>query len=253
MKRAAKGTLLFAAGAVFGIVGAWRLVPRPEPLPPYQRVEEDAGLDRVIASVRFDATKFADAIHSIAQQTHANILLDTRSLEAAGVDKDAPVTFALHDVRLRTVLREILDSVGGQTTKLGWHVENGVIVVTTDEDLSRHAEVRLYDIGDLIDQYVRSAVEGSASPYQSRYNQGFLLSNATPYSPPPTFNDLQIEASDSLIKIIQETVAPDSWRDAGGSAGSVCYFDRKLWITETVENHDRIADLLRLLRSGGVK
>jgi hypothetical protein len=245
--------MLFAAGAIFGLAGAWRLVPRPEPLPPYQRVEEDAGLDRVIASVRFDAISFADAIHTIAQQTHANIVLDTRSLEAAGVDANAPVTFQLHDVRLRTVLREILDTVSGNTTKLGWRAEGGVIFVTTDEDASRQTEVRLYSIGDLIDQHVDAAIRGTSSPYSPPYSQGSLIANVPPNSPPLTRADLETEASDSLIKIITEMISPETWRDAGGSSGQIYYFDRTLWITVTADNHDRIANLLRQFRSGGVK
>jgi len=53
---------------------------------------------------------------------------------------------------------------------------------------------------------------------------------------------------DSIIKLIQETVDPTSWRDNGGAIGSIRGISGQLVITQTAENQAAIADLLMQLR-----
>src|SRR6185436_13888036 len=54
---------------------------------------------------------------------------------------------------------------------------------------------------------------------------------------------------DTLIDLIQQTIAPDSWADAGGS-GAIESFptNLSLVISQTQDVHDQIADLLEQLR-----
>jgi hypothetical protein len=49
---------------------------------------------------------------------------------------------------------------------------------------------------------------------------------------------------DSLRKLIQENVAPDSWRDNGGGYGAMTFFQGRLVVTQTQENLDKIQKLL---------
>jgi hypothetical protein len=53
---------------------------------------------------------------------------------------------------------------------------------------------------------------------------------------------------DTIIKLIQETVNPSSWRDAGGAIGAIRGINGQLVITQTAENQAMITDLLRQLR-----
>ena len=56
------------------------------------------------------------------------------------------------------------------------------------------------------------------------------------------------ERLDSLTQLITETVSPDTWRDAGGSVGSVRSLAGQLIITQTTQNHEQIVQLLTTLR-----
>src|SRR5882757_5686521 len=47
----------------------------------------------------------------------------------------------------------------------------------------------------------------------------------------------------AIIKLIETTVAPESWRDSGGTQGSVSDFQGMLIISQTETNHQKIADL----------
>jgi len=55
---------------------------------------------------------------------------------------------------------------------------------------------------------------------------------------------------DDLIKIIQETIKPDSWFDAGGEGTIKIYQNRKLIVTQTSEIHQKIPKFLQSLKIG---
>jgi len=61
----------------------------------------------------------------------------------------------------------------------------------------------------------------------------------------PLFN-----SPDSLIQAITKIVAPETWEQAGGAA-SVAAFGGLLLISQTPQNHEKIDDLLKTIRSEG--
>src|SRR5213075_3147633 len=73
-----------------------------------------------------------------------------RALEAAGINKDAPVTARLKDVRFSKALNTILSDVGGGNIKLTYTIDEGVITVSTADDLAKNVVTRVFDICDLL-------------------------------------------------------------------------------------------------------
>jgi hypothetical protein len=61
------------------------------------------------------------------------------------------------------------------------------------------------------------------------------------------------EAAEGLVRMIQATVGPQSWRDQSWNEGFARPFAGRLVITQTPENYRKIAQLLRSLRDGGNK
>lgn len=51
-----------------------------------------------------------------------------------------------------------------------------------------------------------------------------------------------------LFDMITQSVAADSWRDAGGSVGSIKEWNGNMVVTQTAENHAQLRDLLNALR-----
>jgi len=52
---------------------------------------------------------------------------------------------------------------------------------------------------------------------------------------------------DRLIKLIEDEISPETWKDMGGTIGAIHDFSGSLVITQTIENHKRIVDLLSQL------
>ena len=109
-----------------------------------------AQLDKRLPELRFDAVGLTDVIDFLRDVSGANIFVNWRALEGATIDRNAPVTARLRDVPFRKALDIILQDVGGGTVKLAYTVDEGVITISTAEDLSGNTLTRVYDIRDLI-------------------------------------------------------------------------------------------------------
>src|SRR4051812_10052746 len=86
----------------------------------------------------------------------------------------------------------------------------------------------LYDIGPL----VRVSEAPPAGP------QGFAPGQPVPAA---TSGNLMVDA---VIRLIEDTVMPESWKDNGGATGAIREMNGSLVITQSAEAHEQIARLL---------
>jgi hypothetical protein len=100
---------------------------------------------------------FGEAINILRYSTvpPLNIAVRWRDLEEnADIYRDTPIGMdGLSGVPLRTHLKMLLASVsGGGVEKLGYVVDEGVIVIATQRSLPRKMKVRVYDVTDLVSE-----------------------------------------------------------------------------------------------------
>lgn len=202
---------------------------RPAPLP---MTAAEVALDRPLADVALDATPFDAAIPIVERQAGVPITVDWRSLEAAGVGRTVPVTLRARGMTLAEALGRVLDQASTPTAKLGFEPETGTVFVSTGEALAARPVLRVYDVRDLV-----AAAAPDAKP--AGPSGGCLMGvGGSPGD----------DAAENLVRLIGDTIVPDSWRDAGGSVGAIRYFGGRLTIVQTRDNHRRVRDLLALLR-----
>ncbi|HUB25752.1 MAG TPA: hypothetical protein VL992_10020, partial [Tepidisphaeraceae bacterium] len=111
----------------------------------------EALLDKELPEMSFEGTTLSDAIDYFHDITGANILLDTKALEAAGVDRSTPITLKLKNVKFSKALDTVLKLVGG-TTQLGYDIDQNVITISTQDELSKKTTLAVYDVRDLLVQ-----------------------------------------------------------------------------------------------------
>lgn len=87
-------------------------------------------LEQKLPEVNFAEVALSDVFDFLRDVTSANIFVNWRALEAAGTDKNAPVTLRLKNVAFGKVLDLLLDSVGGPNTKLAYTADQGVISIS---------------------------------------------------------------------------------------------------------------------------
>jgi hypothetical protein len=106
------------------------------------RYWEQHGADPLEASIRaelaqktkmeFLETPLKDAIEFLEAQHGIPIEINAKKLEEAGVSIDTPVTRTLDGMTLRSALNLLLDDLD-----LNYAVDNGVLMITTDEDAQK--------------------------------------------------------------------------------------------------------------------
>jgi hypothetical protein len=96
-------------------------------------------LQRVIPTLKADRLSLADIIDFLRDVSGANIYVNWRALEAVGVDRKAPVTLDLREVPLSEALDKLLAQAAGKNAKLGYAVREGVIEVSTVDDVKKAA------------------------------------------------------------------------------------------------------------------
>ncbi len=166
----------------------------------------DVALDEVLPDVQFVAAPLSSCVDWLRQTSGQIIHVNWESLQKAEYSPRSPVTLSLRHETLSGALRALLQSVARQTAPLQFGTERNTITIATAEEFNKASITRVYDIRDLV-LYRRASRQ---------------------------------EMVDELIKGLVDSIEPDSWRDAGGTMGSIRELQGQLIITQSERAHQRI-------------
>ena len=77
-------------------------------------------LEKQLPEIRFQEVALTDVIDFLRDTTQANIFVNWKALEVAGIDRSAPVSTRLKNVKFSKVLRTILESLAGNADGRAW-------------------------------------------------------------------------------------------------------------------------------------
>ena len=229
-------------------------------------------LDKTVADAGYDRVDFTKVVDDLRQRFDLNIHVNWSALEAAGVRRDTRVELLLKQIPLATLLDYVLiEAGGGAKEPLAYHVRGGVLIISTEEALSRQAVRRAYDVTDLLTsgyatrrfantpilRLRRAGGEdagGTPMGYGAAGSQptgggglygggGGGATMAEAPAAPAEFVEIQ-----SLIELITQTVDPESWRMAGGSVGAISSVGGRIIVVQTLTAQRQIEELLATLR-----
>jgi hypothetical protein len=217
--------------------------PHPAPPPP------PAPADTPVPATDFDRLPLADAFDRLRAASGKNLFVNWRALEASGIQKNHPVSLHTPAGLLDHALRRLLDHAQSAHpgTRLDFTADEGVLTVSTYDDLARNTVTRVYDVRDLV--RFDSATSRTATSVPSNW-PGFV--------PPPfrasalysrwTIDTLFVpglrdEPSRiaALATEIRSAVDPSSWRDAGGRIGTLRAMNGQLIVQTTDANQLEVA------------
>jgi hypothetical protein len=179
----------------------------------------EAAIEKALAELTdfdFKETPLNQVIEQLKNRHHIEIQIDKEALDDAGVETDTPVSCRVKGVPLGSGLHLMLKQL-----HLTWVFQYDVLLITsTDEEYGRLGLItRVYDVADLV--VFRDKDEDLWDNY------------------------------DPLIGVITGTVDTITWEAAGGDCaitGDSLGTAKVLTISQTLENHRAIADLLAKIR-----
>jgi beta-lactamase regulating signal transducer with metallopeptidase domain len=212
-------------------------------------------LDRPIDSVVFVSTPLETAIDKVMNPTGVNVYIDWPALERASVDRKDVVTCKLRDVKVSKALEIIFKCVEGEDEnhKLGYVIDQGVVTITTRQELDKNVVIRMYDINDLLfvppdygDPPATTRPIAAANPKNQSVSAEFRAGEPAEDDPAIVRRD----RIDEVVRYIEDNVAADSWKDNGGETGSISTSPLRaiLLITQTPANQKKVAAVLDALR-----
>ncbi|MHC4716442.1 MAG: type II secretion system protein GspD, partial [Planctomycetota bacterium] len=219
-------------------------------------------LRQVLPKLNFSGIALGDVIQFIRDVSNTSIHVKWEMLRQANIDQKTPVNVQLSQVTVEKALRTILDDVGA-INPLGFIVDEGVITISTKDDLATLVATRVYDIRDLIFTVPRfrgPRISLSSSGGNNGGNNGGsgLFGNDDDDDDDDSYRDddddsgtmSRQELIDSILDLIRTTIAPETWRggDQAGTTGSIRELNGQVIVTQTPENHRKLQDLLAQLR-----
>lgn len=208
-------------------------------------------LNERLPELKFQGVTLGDAIDFLRDVSGANITVNWKALEGAGVTRDTAVNVHVTGVTLRKALDLLLQEAGGGDT-LTFDVDQGVVEITTREIADRRMVTRVYPVEDLImvipdftnaPQFSLDASQnqgmsgggGGAGGGMGGQGGGATVTNTlfqgngqqNQQEAPARTKD---ERAQDLVQLIEDVVFTDVWKDHGGTA-TIRYYNGMLVVT----------------------
>ena len=198
--------------------------------------------------VDFDDNAFEDVLAFIGTTANLDIDTDWESLADIGVDPDSPISLRLNNVTLEVLLDRVLAKASDPVLPASWAVQDGILTISSDDVLRQNTLLEIYDIRDLL--FVVPDFD-NAPRFNIQQSSGPGSSGRSPFSGSSTRITLpdRDERVTAISDLIQASVDPDGWADAGGDTSSLTELNGSFIITTAPRYHREVIGLLNKLRS----
>lgn len=203
-----------------------------------------------------DGVSLADVVDFMRTASGANIDPDWSALDSVGVNRDTQVSLTLSNVSIRSLLDRVVSRVNStSTSRIDWTVQDGVVVIASDEAIRKKTELIIYDVRDLLidvpdydrvpeidlQTALQSGQGGGQSPFRNDQQNADELRQRR--------REERTRKLEELVSIIEENIDED-WENRGGQTGKIKSNEAgTLIITNTPKAHRQVVDLLSKLRA----
>ncbi len=237
-----------------------KIISRPERSRPGETRQDSlliSALNRP-TTADFQRQPFGQVIERLADAHRLNISVNWHDLQQAGVERDTPIELVLpSEITLKKVLTEVLQQAGQGTVDVGFEVAEGVISIATQDFLDQRTYNAVYDITDLLME-IPDFTDAPAMDLHAMTNRKRPRVSEEADLPwqvgdddddEPESNPARESRVRKLISLIQDTIAPESWYDNGGSIGRISEINGQLVVTQNSASHAKLSGLLDKLRA----
>ncbi len=203
-------------------VGLKEVAASARPQVPYSifQVTQPAGAEKFLATrltVGPNST-LESLINEISRQSKTNISVAWSAFEQVGIEPVTPIPHAYDAATVEYILRDLNHSLfRGPAQQVAWRDQDSIFVIAPQQYFDHlDQSVVAYNIADIV---------------QARVDAG---------EPPQ-------DVPEAVVKLLNEVVEPDLWRNNGGDTAGVSTFGTTLFITAPQRMHDKISWVLSQL------
>lgn len=106
-------------------------------------------LGQNIRELNVDGQSLSKVVSYLRDISGANIVVNWKVLEDAGVSRDTPISLQVRELPLHKMLQLVLDQASPET-QLVFNVDSNVIQITTQDDADKQMITRVYIVDDLV-------------------------------------------------------------------------------------------------------
>jgi len=236
----------------------WRVIAERDPFGAGVSGEDERDrqvrekLEKIVPLVEFDEmATFEEVIDALRQEGDVSITVNWSALEFMAIDRDTECRgISLENVKIETAIRFLLDNVsGGMEEGLDFEVVDGVVRVSTIEDLNRNSFTRVYDVRDLLVK-IPSFRSGGGMMGGMGGGMGGMRGGGGGRGGGDDDDESEEEREElieDLEELIKNQIEPGTW-EPEGTLGSVQIWNDRMIIRHTARAHRQMDDLLRQLR-----
>jgi tetratricopeptide (TPR) repeat protein len=220
----------------------------------YEQLEQTVDLSRLRSDMSFGEA--LEIIRNSVDPPLKIVPLWRDLYDNADIDQSTPINMdPISSVKLGSALKFLLEAVSGGFAELDFGVESGIITIATKESIPTDLITLVYDVTDLVGapaEYRTNITGGGGTGGGgggvTSVGGGFTDTGQEETYEREELRDERQQRIDDLILLIQDTVYPDTWFDAGGEGTITSYGQRLLSIRQTADIHNQISTLLEELR-----
>lgn len=210
-------------------------------------------LNQRLPEVEFIDQPLDQVIEYLGELMQINMVVRWQMLEDIGVERDKLVSLKAKDLRFSQVMWLLLNEAGSEV-KLAYRASGRLLVLSTEEDLSKEMIIKVYDVADLLIRIPNASRNAAFDVTQGMGESGSGgggssgmfgegNQNDTNNGNDQNQNQDQQAQIDELVLLITSTVEPDSWVQNGG-IGTIQPFQRLLVVRNSLLVHQRLGGYL---------
>ncbi|MBL8879411.1 MAG: hypothetical protein JNG88_09860 [Phycisphaerales bacterium] len=245
--------LVMAMMALSGGMAFAQLEPtrRPRAAATATKPETLRMLDSIMHDVEYQEVPLESVVEALGNFTKANIIVRWQKLEDASVPRDKPISLKVKNLPLSYVLWLVMNEAGGSDVQLAYRASGNNIIISTQDDLGQEMITKVYDVTDLLVVVQRFDNAPQFDPSQALQGaQGggggggggggnVFQTNQDNENEENNQNGGAAPGMEELVRLIQDTVEPDSWV-ANGGRGQITPWRSQIVIRNTILVHQKL-------------
>jgi hypothetical protein len=207
-------------------------------------------LAQPIKELNVDGVTLFKVVEFLRDSSGANIIVNWKTLEAAGIAKETPISLQVRDLSLRKMIHLVLNQAS-PATELVFTTDSNVIQITTQEEADKVIITKVYVVDDLVmtdngkitppsmnltDITKGGTTSGSGGSSSSTGSSGIFTENTNTST---QSDETSQKRGEDLASLVRDVVRPTIWKENGGPA-SIKYFNGKLIVSAPASVHEAI-------------